>query len=83
VRRITGDWNARDVTKCVAVELHHLAPADFFLFDDCKQKLFGLEFDSANELLDWRSEFQSPHGDVLEKVVGSSIPRRRLTSDNG
>jgi hypothetical protein len=46
-----------------------LAPSDFFLFGDFKQKLLGLELDSPAALLDSiKAEFETIPSEVVEEV---------------
>jgi hypothetical protein len=53
-----------------------LAPLDFFLFGYLKEKMLGLEFDSAKDLLHWiRVEFRRIPLAVLENVFESWINR--------
>jgi hypothetical protein len=49
-----------------------LAPSDCFLFESLKEKMLGLEFDPAEDLLHWiRAEFRRIPLVVLENVFES------------
>jgi hypothetical protein len=53
------------------------APSDFFIFGYLKEKMPGLEFGSAEDLLHWiRAEFEGIPPAVFEDVFEGWINRR-------
>jgi transposase len=55
---------------------YKLAPSDFVCFGYLKEKMLGLEFDSAENLLHWiRAGFERIPRAVLEDVFASWINR--------